>query len=77
MEGIFGNKIDDGEISSLLYFVSDNPPGLGEGTLVGMDTNYNFVNATGDLTVPVPEPAALILLGSGWLIAITQRKRSH
>ncbi len=77
VDGYFSNKIADGESSSLLYFVSDNQPGLGEGTLVGMDTNSNFVNATGDLTVPVPEPAALILLGSGWLIAIRRKKRSH
>jgi hypothetical protein len=77
VDGYFNNKIAEGESSSLLYFVSDNQPGLGEGTLVGMDTNYNFVNATGNLTVPVPEPVTIILLGSGWLIAITQRKRSH
>lgn len=77
VDGYFNNKIADGESSSLLYFVSDNPPGLGEGTLVGMDTNYNFVNATGNLTVPVPEPVTIILLGGGWLIAIRRRKRSH
>jgi hypothetical protein len=71
------NIIAGGESSSLLYFVSDNPPGLGEGTLHGMDINSDSVNATGDLIVPVPEPAALILLGSGWLIAIRRRKRSH
>ena len=77
VEGIFGDKIDDGESSSLLYFVSDNQPGLGRGMLVGMDAATGYVNATGDLTVPVPEPTALILLGGGWLIAITRRKRSH
>ena len=76
VEGIFGDRIDDGESSSLLYFVSNNQPGIGEGMLVGMDIS-GYVNATGDLTVPVPEPAALILLGSGWLMAITRRKRSH
>ncbi len=71
------NIIAGGESSSLLYFVSDNPPGLGEGTLHGMDINSDSVNATGDLIVPVPEPVTIILLGSGWLIAVTRRKCSH
>jgi len=73
VEGVFYSTIGFSESSAVLWFASDYGPGLGEGALVGLSSDYVF--ATGPLLVPVPEPATLVLLVAGGLIAFTRKRR--
>jgi len=73
VEGVFYSTIGSSESSAVLWFASDYGPGLGEGALVGLSSDYVF--ATGPLLVPIPEPATLVLLVAGGLIAFTRKRR--
>jgi len=73
VEGIFTSTIGPGESSARLWFASDNAPIWGEGALAGLSSGFVF--ATGDLLVPIPEPATLLLLGTGGLVAVIRKRR--
>jgi len=75
IEGIFYNTISPGVSSAILWFASDNKPGYsGQGALVGLSSGYVFATTEG-LMVPIPEPATLVLLVAGGLIAFTRKRR--
>jgi len=67
------NALDIGEMSALLWYLSDYEPSWGIGTLVGTPVGQIF--ATTDLPTPVPEPATLLLLGTGGLAAVIRKRR--
>ena len=67
---LFADTIDSGETSARLWFVSDDAPTMGMGTLFGEQ-----VGTTGDLLTPTPEPATLLLLGTGALMILTRKRR--
>ena len=67
------NALDIGEVSALLWYLSDYEPSWGIGTLVGTPVGQIF--ATTDLPTPVPEPATLLLLGTGGLLAVFRKRR--
>jgi len=67
------NALDVGEVSALLWYLSDYEPSWGIGTLVGTPVGQIF--ATTDLPTPVPEPATLLLLGTGGLLAVFRKRR--
>jgi hypothetical protein len=68
------NVLDIGEVSALLWYLSDYEPIWGAGTLVGTPVSQVF--ATADLPTPIPEPATLLLLGTGGLVAVIRKRRS-
>ena len=70
----FSTTIGNGEQSSLMWFVSEYDPGLGEGTLLGMDGGFVFANGELITPVQVPEPATLLLLSSGVFAMIRKRR---
>jgi len=67
------NALDIGEVSALLWYLSDYEPTWGAGTLVGTPVGQVF--ATADLPTPIPEPATLLLFGAGGLIAVIRKRR--
>jgi hypothetical protein len=67
------NALDIGEVSALLWYLSDYEPSWGAGTLVGTPVGQIF--ATADLPTPVPEPVTLLLLGTGGLLAVFRKRR--
>lgn len=67
------NSLDMGEMSALLWYLSDYEPIWGTGTLVGTPVGQVF--ATTELPTPVPEPATLLLLGTGGLVAVIRKRR--
>lgn len=67
---LFADTIDSGESSAWLWFVSDDASTMGMGTLFGEQ-----VGTTGDLLTPTPEPATLLLLGTGALMILTRKRR--
>ena len=67
------NALDIGEVSALLWYLSDYGPSWGTGTLVGTPVGQVF--ATTDLPTPIPEPATLLLLGAGGLLAVFRKRR--
>jgi hypothetical protein len=73
VEGIFTSTIGPSESSAILWFASDNGYGIGTGALAGISSGYVF--ASGELIVPIPEPATLLLLGSGGLVAVIRKRR--
>jgi hypothetical protein len=75
IQGIFKETISPSEISAILWFKSDYGPNpdLGSGYLAGIPPGPVF--ASGELIVPIPEPATLVLLVAGGLIALTHKRR--
>ena len=67
------NTLDIGEVSALLWYLSDYEPSWGAGTLVGTPVGQIF--ATADLPTPVPEPASLLLFATGGLLAVVRKRR--
>ena len=75
IQGIFKNTIGPSEMSAILWFKSDYGPNPdpGSGALAGISSGHVF--ASGELIVPIPEPATLVLLVAGGLIAFTRKRR--
>jgi len=63
-----GGYISAGEHSWFLVFSSDNTPIVGDFEIRGTEE--------GDFPVPTPEPATIILLGIGGVIAVSTRRRN-
>lgn len=68
---LFGDTVDIGETSSLLWYVSDTPAGTTSATLYDQSQGAQEPVLA---PVPVPEPMTVTLLGLGGL-AVFKRKR--
>jgi len=77
VDGLFSSPIySDGPIttSTVLWFVSDDPPILGNGTLFGTASGTAHY-ASGDILTPIPEPATFVLFGIGVLLTLPWKRR--
>ncbi|MHC4424217.1 MAG: hypothetical protein ACYSWR_06055 [Planctomycetota bacterium] len=77
VDGLFSSPIHSDSpitISTVLWFVSDGPPTLGNGALFG--TAYGVPHyASGDVLTPIAEPATFVLFGIGCLLTIPWKRR--
>lgn len=73
IEAFFATGLTSGD-SALLWFTSPESPDMGTGALARM-SNTGGTYAIGELIVPTPEPATLIMLGIGWLAMRPYRRK--
>ncbi len=76
VEALFNFPIKNTQTSALLWFVSDNISGLGQGFLFGRSAN-TAQDATANLLSPVPEPATISLLVFGGILAALARRKNN
>jgi hypothetical protein len=66
-----GQSVGSGQHSAVLLYSSGLPPTMGFGSISGGVIG----SAAVDLPTPIPEPATLVLIGIGGLIAFTRKRR--
>jgi hypothetical protein len=77
MDALFNlPPIKNGNTSALLWFVSENIYGFGQGTLFGMSAN-GVESETMQIIAPVPEPATISLLAFGGILAARARRKNN
>ena len=66
-----GQSVGSGQHSAVLLYSSNLPPTMGFGSISGGVVGGTAV----DLPTPIPEPATLLLLGTGGLLAVFRKRR--
>jgi hypothetical protein len=73
IEAFFRNGLTTGD-SALLWFTAANGPTPGDGALARLSANGGAY-ALGSVLIPVPEPITMALLGLGWLVVRSYRRK--
>ena len=76
VDASFSTPIKNGQSSTLLWFVSDYGPTMGEGFLFGFLSRAPQYDSA-EVFVPVPEPATISLMAIGGMLAAHARRRNN
>jgi hypothetical protein len=76
VDASFGTPIKNAQSSTLLWFVSDYGPTMGQGFLFGTSARVPQYDSS-ELFAPVPEPATISLLAIGGILAARARRRNN
>ena len=76
VDASFNMPIKNGQGSTLLWFVSDYGPTMGEGFLFGFLARTPQYDSA-ELFAPVPEPATISLLTIGGILAARARRKNN